>query len=51
MEKRDKRKRDKRIIIPFSQAEIDDIEEWWHRERLASRAEAIRTLIVRGLAK
>ena len=42
-------KRDKRIIIPFTQAELDAIETWWHEHKLPSRAEAIRELIRRGL--
>lgn len=42
-------KRDQRIIIPFTKAEVEEIEGWWHEERLPSRAAAIRQLIRLGI--
>ena len=42
-------KRDKRIIIPLSQAEIDAIDDWRFAHRMPSRAETIRQLIADAL--
>ncbi len=41
--------RNKRIITPFTQAELDAIEEYWHEQRLPSRSAAIRDLIHQAL--
>ena len=40
-------KRDKRIIIPLSQAEVDAIDDWRFANRMPSRAEAIREMLRR----
>ena len=42
-------KRDKRIIIPFTEHELLVIEDWRFESRTPSRAEAIRELIRRGI--
>ena len=42
--------RDKRIIIPLSKAELEAIDDWRFDNRMASRAEAVRVLIERGMA-
>ena len=44
-----KEPRDQRLIVPFTETEVENIEAWWHENRLPSRAEAIRELIRRGL--
>ena len=41
--------RDKRIIFPVSQAELDAIDDWRFEHRMPSRSEAIRELIRRAL--
>ncbi len=38
-------KRDKRIIIPLSQAELEAIDDWRFAHRMPSRAEAIREML------
>lgn len=40
-------KRDKRIIVPLSQAEVDAIDDWRFAYRMPSRAEAIRVMLRR----
>ncbi len=39
--------RDKRVIIPLSQAEVDAIDDWRFAHRMPSRAEAIREMLRR----
>ena len=41
--------RDKRVILPLSQAEVDAIDDWRFANRMPSRAETMRELIRRGL--
>ena len=38
-------KRDKRVIVPMSQAEVDAIDDWRFAHRMPSRAEAIREML------
>ena len=40
-----KETRDKRVIIPLSQAEVDAIDDWRFAHRMPSRAEAIREML------
>ncbi len=42
-------KRDKRVIIPLSQAEVDAIDDCRFANRMPSRAETIRELIAKAL--
>ena len=42
-----KETRDKRVIIPLSQAEVDAIDDWRFAHRMPSRAEAIREMLRR----
>ena len=42
-----KETRDKRVIIPLSQAEVDAIDDWRFANRMPSRAEAIREMLRR----
>ena len=41
--------KDPRIITPMPQALVDRIDDYRFKERIASRAEAIRRLIEKGL--
>lgn len=41
--------RDKRVIIPLNQAEVDAIDTWRFDNRMPSRAEAIREMLRRAL--
>ena len=41
--------KDRRINLVVSPSELDAIDEYWHRERLTSRSEAIRKLLKLGL--
>jgi metal-responsive CopG/Arc/MetJ family transcriptional regulator len=42
--------KDPRIITPMPQALVDKIDDYRFKNRMASRAEAIRQLIEKGLA-
>ena len=44
------RAKSSRVLLAFTPAELDAINEWWHANRIASRSEAIRELIRRGMA-
>ncbi len=43
--------RDKRIIIPLSQAEFEALDNWRFAEHMPSRSEAVRELLRRGMAE
>ncbi len=43
--------KDPRIITPMPQTLVDRIDDYRFRERLASRAEAIRRLVEKGLQR
>ena len=42
-----KETRDKRVIIPLSQAEVEAIDDWRFANRMPSRAAAIREMLRR----
>ena len=44
-------KRDKRVIVPMSQVEVDAIDDWRFAHRMPSRAEAIREMLRQLIAK
>lgn len=43
------KEKNSQILITFPNEMVEDIEQFWHDEKLSNRSEAIRALISKGL--
>lgn len=47
----DRGKRGRKVVVMLSDEEVAEIDDYWHRRRLASRGEAMRELMRKGFER